>query len=158
MKQTAAALALATAAVLGVAPTAAADGGPRPFSLVTTDLPRVSHHPVMGTFTASGLPDCSAGTFADSLVFFTASGTPLVITETYSCTSGLTFTARLLLHLTAVAPDGTQGVQGTWRILGSDVGFEGSGTTSGTLTDCTPTGIVFAECSGGTGVIVGQIR
>src|SRR3954471_23999616 len=124
MKRIAATIGLITLAVLGAAPVALA-AGPTPFSLVTVDVPRASHQPVTGSFTANGVPGCASGTFADALVFFTPSGSPLVVTETYSCSEGSTFVARLQLHLAPVAPDGTQAVRGSWRIVDSDTGLTG---------------------------------
>jgi hypothetical protein len=116
------------------------------------------HTPPTGTFTAIGLPGCQSGTYADSLVYFTPSGTRVVVDEHYTCLGGATFTARIALHVAEAAPDGTQAVDGTWRIVSSDTGLAGSGDSTGIGTGCAPIGAVFAECSGGSGLVVGHLK
>jgi hypothetical protein len=64
----------------------------------------------------------------------------------------------MALHIAATAPDGTQMGDGTWRIVASDSGLAGSGDLSGLSTGCSPIGAVFADCTGSTGRIVGNVK
>ena len=161
MNRTTAALTLAGAATLGLmgsAGTAQAAPPPLVVTTVADPGPRPPHTPPTGTFQATGLAGCPSGTYADSLVYFTPRGTRAVVDETYSCQGGPTFTARLALHIAATAPDGTQAVDGTWRIVASDSGLAGSGDLTGQGTGCLPVGAVFAECSGMSGLVVGNVK
>ncbi|MDQ6873626.1 MAG: hypothetical protein M3042_00980 [Actinomycetota bacterium] len=150
---------LMAGATLSLAPNMPADAAPPPLILSTTqDAFHPPHTPPTGTFTATGLAGCPSGTYADTLVYFTPPGTRVVVDEHYTCLGGATFTARLALHIAEVAPDGTQAVEGTWRIVTSDTGLAGSGNITGTATGCAPVGAVFADCTGGSGLVVGQLK
>ena len=108
-----------------------------------------SHQPPTGTFTATGLPGCSAGTLGDQLVSFSPSGARVVVDRTYTCAEGGSFVARLALHLGVVDASGRQATDGTWRIVstsGALTGLQGTGSTGGVNTGCSPVGVVFAEC------------
>jgi hypothetical protein len=159
MKRTLAALTLVASVTVGLTGGPAAYGAP-PHFVVTSVQNAVHppHTPPTGTFEATGLTGCPSGTYADSLVYFTPKGTRVVVDETYSCLGGVTFTARLALHIAAAAPDHTQAAEGTWRIVASDTGLAGSGQVSGLSTGCSPVGAVFAECAGATSLIVGNVR
>lgn len=151
--------ALALGAALAMSGGTAADAASPMFVISTVqDAVHPPHTPPTGTFTATGLADCPAGTYADSLVSFTPDGARVVVDETYSCTGGVTFTARMALHIAPTAPDNTQAAWGTWRMLHSDSGLAGSGQLSGLGTGCSPIGAVFAECTGASGQIVGKVR
>ena len=160
MRSTTAALALVVGATVSLMGTVPAHGAQPTFVINTVqDAVHPPHTPPTGTFEAAGLPGCSSGTYADSLVYFTPPGTRVVVDETYSCVGGATFTARMALHVDPIAPDGTQAVAGTWRIVTSDTGLAGSGDASGLATGCSPVGGVFGECTGSsTGRIAGNVR
>jgi hypothetical protein len=120
-----------------------------------------SHQPPTGTFTATGLPVCATGTSGDQLVWFSPSGARLVVDRTYTCTEGGPFTVRLGLHLGVVDASGTQASDATWRIVstaGALTGLQGSGTAVGVGTGCSPVGVVFAECTGGTSTVTASIH
>ena len=159
MRWTTPALALMVGATMSLTGATAAHGA-QPTFVVTTvqDAVHPPHTPPTGTFEAVGLAGCASGTYADSLVYFTPPGTRVVVDETYSCLGGATFTARMALHIDATAPDGTQAATGTWRIVASDTGLAGSGDVSGLFTGCSPVGAVFAECTGSTGRILGNVK
>lgn len=159
MKRTSAALTLMASVGVGLLGWAPADGA-SPALVITTvqDAVHPPHTPPTGTFTAIGVPGCPAGTYADSLVYFTPNGTRVVVDETYTCVGGATFTARMALHIAPTAPDQTQAADGTWRIVASDSGVAGSGQLTGLGTGCSPVGAVFAECTGATGLIVGKAK
>jgi hypothetical protein len=136
-----------------------AQAAPPTFTISTIEnLHLVPHTPPTGTFTATGLPGCVSGTYADSLVYFVPPGTRLVVDETYACAGGGTFTARTALHVAVTAPDGTQAVEGTWRIIWSDTGLAGSGGVTAEATGCSPTGVVFSDCTGSTGQVVANLK
>jgi len=159
MRPTTAVLALVAGATLSLAGGPSAQGAQPPLVITTVqDALHPAHTPPTGTFTATGLAGCPSGTYADSLVYFTPNGTRVVVNETYSCLGGATFTARMALHIAATAPDHTQAVEGTWRIVASDSGLAGSGDLSGLATGCSPVGAVFADCTGGSGLIVGMVK
>lgn len=151
-------VATATLGVIGGGPTADAAPPPLVISTVADNGPRPPHTPPTGTFQATGLAGCPSGTYTDSLVSFTPPGTRVVVDETYTCPGGAIFTARLALHVAVTAPDGTQAVDGMWRIVASDSGLAGSADLTGQNTGCSPVGAVFAECTGGSGLIVGNVK
>ena len=120
-----------------------------------------SHQPPTGTFTAAGLPGCASGTSGDQLVWFSPSGARLVVDRTYTCAEGGSFTVRLGLHLGVVDASGTQASDATWRIVstaGALTGLQGSGSAVGIGTGCSPIGVVFAECTGGTSTVTASIH
>jgi hypothetical protein len=159
MRSRTATLALVIGAALSLTGLTPAQGAQPTFVIATVqDAVHPPHTPPTGTFEAAGLAGCYSGTYADSLVYFTPPGTRVVVDETYSCGSGATFTARMALHVAATAPDGTQAVEGTWRIVASDTGLAGSGDLSGLATGCSPIGAVFADCTGASGRIVGSVK
>lgn len=160
MRRMAAATILMTGAAVGLAPNAAAYAALPSFVVTTTqDAVHPEHTPPTGTFTASGLPGCSGGTYADSLVYFTPQGNRVVVDEHYTCLEGGTFTARLALHTSVIAPDGTQSVDGTWRVVASNNGIAGSGDATGLATGCSPVGAIFGVCTGPAGGrIVGIVK
>jgi hypothetical protein len=119
------------------------------------------HQPPSGTFTASGLPGCTSGTFSDQLVWFSPSGARLVVDRTYTCSEGGSFTVRLGLHLSTVDAAGEQTSDSMWRIISTDgalTGLQGTGSGSGVGTGCAPIGVIFAECAGGMGTTTASIH
>ena len=159
MKRISAVLTLTASVTFGLMGAGAADAAPSPVVLATVqDGAHPPHTPPTGTFRAIGLDGCPSGSYVDSLVSFSPDGTRVVVDEIYSCIGGAAFTARLALHIAVTAADHTQGVRGTWRIIASDNGLAGSGALTGRSTGCSPVGAVFAECTGGSGLIFGEIR
>jgi hypothetical protein len=159
LRSTTATLALLVGATLSLTGLTPAHAAPPTFVISTVqDAVHPPHTPPTGTFEAVGLAGCPSGTYADSLVYFTPLGTRVVVNETYSCVGGATFTARMALHIGATGPDGTQAAEGTWRIVASDTGLAGSGDLSGLATGCSPIGAVFADCTGSTGRILGNVK
>src|SRR5205085_9565233 len=141
--------ALALLAVGALAAILTAAGAATPGETATIQEVGVSngpHQPLTGTFTASGLPGCDSGTWADQLEWFSPSGARLVVDETYTCSGGGSFAARLGLHLSAVDASGEQASDGTWRITSADgalTGLQGTGSTSGAAIGCAPIGVIF---------------
>ena len=159
MKRTRVGLALATSVTLSLASSPAAQGAPAPLFMTTVqDAVHPPHTPPTGTFVATGIPGCPSGTYADSLVYFTPNGTRVVVDETYSCLGGGMFTARVALHIAPTAPDGSQLAEGTWRIVAANTGLAASGVLTGVATGCSPIGAVFAECTGATGLVAGNVK
>jgi hypothetical protein len=136
----------------------AAYAAPPPLVITTQITFHPDHNPASATFTASGLPGCPSGTSTDSVVSFNPQGTRLVLDEHDTCLNGSTFTARVALHVAEVAPDGTQASDGTWRIIASDSGLAGSGDLIGVNTGCAPVGTIFAACTAGSALVVGQAK
>jgi hypothetical protein len=160
MRRIAAATILLVGATVALTPNLAADAALPSFAMTTTpDAFHPPHTPPTGTFTASGLPGCSGGTYVDSLVYFTPQGNRVVVDENYTCLEGGTFTARMALHTGVIAPDGTQAIYGAWRVVAADNGIAGSGDLASVATGCSPVGAIFGDCSGvATGHIVGMLK
>ena len=136
MKWTAAILALVvTALVVPFAAPAAAPGSITLFEHIDFH-PGVS--PPSGTFTVSGLAGCTGGTVSDRLVAF--GGDSVIIDRIYSCSSGASLTARIVLVHGAV-PDPSSTLTAPWTLLGGTgalAGIRGHGTSTGVPATCAP--------------------
>jgi hypothetical protein len=116
----------------------------------------------VGTFKATGIPGCASGTFADTLVTFSANGANLVVDRAYTCNhrggrDGVggegTFTAKMALHLSVVDHAGKQTGRGSWTIIrssGALHGLSATGSERGIANGCTPVGTALAQCDAGT--------
>ncbi|HEY4347453.1 MAG TPA: hypothetical protein VGM80_07675 [Gaiellaceae bacterium] len=147
-------------AALGGGATAA---GARPTPAVIHELTVFAggHQPPVGTFTASGIPGCTSGSFSDQVVSFNHTGSRIVIDRTYACAGGNTLTARVGLHLGTIDAAGVQTADGSWRIISSTgalVGLDGSGSTSGLNSGCAPAGTALGECATGVGTVTASIQ
>src|SRR3954469_13104758 len=119
------------------------------------------HEPPSGTFIATGLDGCMAGSFSDQVVSFSPSGARVLLDRTYSCDDGASLTARVALHLGTTDAAGNQTANGSWRIVsatGALADVTGSGSESGGNSGCTPVGAVFGTCATGTGTTIASIH